>query len=295
MTGFHTFGGRPFETDDTGSLQADRSLGPHLLLFHPHPVDFTGHALQDLNRSFLIHTSGYDAEFWDDPTGMINLLHLAPFNAPVGSRESILGFSDTGDYRLHYFSERLGPVPPNLSDAGKALASVYTVRPRQARCTRVSSRACVLFPEGSVATAWHPLQAELRPGGPDLKWRNFPSFEPQEREERGLTGISPSELGNSLARVRNADPQRVEQFLVEMREEFDRVRGTKMEGEFAKSLPVLKASLPADLWQRHFGDIAPPPAGRSRRWWLWVAISAIVALIAGATFWFFRRPRARIA
>lgn len=295
VTGFHTFGGRPFETDEAGSLQADRSLGPHLLLFHPHPVDFTGHSLQDLNRSFLMHTSGYDAELLDDPTGMINLLHLAPFNAPIGSRPRIIGFSDKADYRLHYFIERLGPVPPNLSDAGKALALVYTVRPRQARCTRVSNRACVLFPEGSVATAWHPLQAELRPGGPDLRWRDFPSFEPQELEEWGFTGISPSELGKSLARMRNADPQRVEQSFVEMREEFDRVRGTKMEGEFAKSLPVLKASVPADLWQRHFGNIAPPHPGRPRRGWLWVAISAIVALIAVATFWFFRRPRARIA
>lgn len=126
-----------------------------------------------------------------------------------------------------------------------------------------------------------------------MAWNKFPVFEPQEAEELGLTGISASELKNSLAKARDVDPQGVEQFLVELREEFDAVRGTKMESEFAKSLPMLKASIPADLWARHFGDIDPSNGGGRSRLWLWAAIGIFLALMACAVFWFFRRARAR--
>jgi hypothetical protein len=291
VTGFHNFGGRPFETE---SPDADRSLGPHLLLFHPRPVDFPGHALEDLNRSFLIHSSGYDAELFDDPTGEVNnLIRLG--SIPATSRQNVQGFSDKGDYILHYFFEDMGTVLPNLSAAGKALASTFTVRPREARCTRVSNRGCVLFPEASVAQAWHPLLARIHPGEPALVGSDFAVFKPQEPEELGFTGMSKLELMNSLIRAKEADPQRVEQFMIELRQEFDAVRGTQMEREFAKALPVLKASLPPDLWQRHFSDIDPTRVGRSSRW-LWVIIvTAIVIILAAAAFRFFRRPSVRTA
>ena len=47
--------------------------------------------------------------------------------------------------------------------------------------------------------------------------------------------------------------------MFELREEFDEVRGTAEAKEYARALPLLETSLPADLWQLHFGDIDPTP------------------------------------
>jgi hypothetical protein len=100
------------------------------------------------------------------------------------------------------------------------------------------------------------------------------------------------EFRASLARGRNADPKRVERFLVELRQKFDqkfeKARGTRMEAEFAKALRKLKANLPADLWRLHFGDIDPTPVASSRLG-LWAAIGTIIAVIAGLVFWLLRR------
>jgi hypothetical protein len=296
VTGLHTFN-PPFQTTDLPLT--NRSLGPHLLLFHPHIVDFPGLPLEDLNRSFLIHTSGYDADpVWDDPAGAVNrILNLGALLMPVGSRWNVSSPSDAGDYFLNYFVERLGPVLPNLTATGQALVSTYSLHPHEARCTGVSrSGACVLFPERiDVVKPWHPLLARLHPKGPELNWRDFPAYKPQEPEELGFTGMSFPEFRASLARGRNADPKRVERFLVQLRQKFDqkfeKARGTRMEAEFAKALRKLKANLPADLWQLHFGDI-DPTAVASSRLRLWAAIGAIIALMAGLAFWFFRRKTA---
>lgn len=262
VTGLQTFDDRPFETE---SPYADRGLGPHVLLFHPRFVDFPGLPGEDLNRSLLIHSSGYDAELDDDPTGVVNhILNVGAWSAPIGWRHNAWMISDTGDYFLNYFVERLGPVSPNLTAAGQALVAAYSLRPAQARCS--GTPACVLFPERNVETAWHPIQARLGLRDAELDWRDFPSFEPQEPEELGFTGISFGALGASLARTRAIDPRRAERFFVELRQQFDGVRGTAMFGEFGKSLPGLEAALPADLWQLHFGDIDPTPVDLAVQW-----------------------------
>jgi hypothetical protein len=176
VTGLHTFS-PPFETE---SPQTNRYLGPHLLLFHPHIVDFAGLPLEDLNRSFLIHTSGYDADpVWDDPMGAVNrILNLGALSMPVGSRWNVNSPSDAGDYSVNYFVERLGPVLPNLTATGQALVSTYSLHPHEARCTGVPpSAACVLFPERlDTAKPWHPLLARLHPKGPELNWRDFLAY-----------------------------------------------------------------------------------------------------------------------
>src|SRR5206468_2771437 len=154
----------------------------------------------------------------------------------------------------------------------------------------------VLFPERfDAAKPWHPLLARLYPKGPELNWRDFSAYKPQEPEELGFDGISFSEFRTSLVQERNADPKRVERFLVELRQTFDqkleKTRGTRMKGEFAKALLKLKANIPPDLWQRHFGDIDPTPVAPFTLM-LWAAIGATLALIAAAAFWFFRRKTA---
>jgi hypothetical protein len=286
VTGLHAFT-PPFETE---SPQANRSLGPHVQLFHPRYVDFPGSPIEDLNRSFFLHSSGYDAETWDDPTGVVNhLLYLGSWSTPIGSRQNLSMISNTGDYFLQYFVERLGPVLPNLTAAGQALASTYSLHPKEARCSRLPNGTCVLFPERFVvAMPWHPLLARLGPKTPEIDWQDFPAYEPQEPEELGFTGISFAELRASLERTRRVDPKRVEQFAVELRQQFDQVRGTRMEAEHAKALPLLKANLPADLWRRYFVDIEPTTAASSKLW-LWTAVGAFAAFLAALVSWFLRR------
>jgi hypothetical protein len=264
-----TFGGCPFETVDEGQSPpcANHSLGPHLLLFHPSPIDFPGSPLEDSNRSFLIHTSGYDAEFWDDPTGLISHIERPGTIVPIGARSNRWRLSDTGDYLLGYSLVRLGPVPASLSAAGQALASAYSVDAQGARCISQPTLSCLIFPERFFeGRPWHPLQARMNARTPALDWRDFPAFEPQEREQLGLTGMSARDLSSSLAQTRARDPQRAERFVVELRQPYNRVRGTSMAAEFAKSLPWLESGVPMDLWQRHFGDIDPTPVDLAVSW-----------------------------
>jgi hypothetical protein len=163
------------------------------------------------------------------------------------------------DYRLTNYLERLGPVGgATLTDAGRDLLEAYTIRREGARCTVVRRGLCVFLPEGE-SLPWHPLHTALDPRKPDLDWLDHPIFKPQGKEERSLTDIPLAVLGRSVASAQVRDPQRVDRFFRELREEFDAVRGTLQEGEFARALPPLEANLPAELWQFYFGDIDPTP------------------------------------
>lgn len=291
VTGLHTFN-PPFETE---SQQANRSLGSHLLLFHPHVVDFPGLPLEDLNRSFFLHSSAYDADpQWDDEVGAVNrVYYLGGVPTPIGTRTNLSFPSDQNpyDYTLQYFVERLGPVLPSLTAAGRALVSTYSLHPQQARCEPARNGACVLFPERfEVAKPWHPQVARLDQKGAALDWRNFPAFKAQEREELGFTGISFPEFRAWLLRTRSSDPKRVEQFMVDLRQQFDKVRGTRMETEdsYAKAFSKLKANIPADLWQRHFSDIGATPT-TSSKFELWLGIGALIVLVISLAFWLTRR------
>jgi subtilase family serine protease len=55
------------------------------------------------------------------------------------------------------------------------------------------------------------------------------------------------------------EPDRAQHFFTELREEFDEVRGTALESDYARALPAFEPHLPADQWQLHFGDIDPTP------------------------------------
>jgi hypothetical protein len=194
------------------------------------------------------------------------------------------------DYFLHYFVERLGPVLPSLTAAGRALVSTYSLHPRQARCAPVSNGACVLFPEQfEVTKPWHPLLARLQRKGAALDWRSFPAFKAQEREELGFTGISFPEFRAWLLQTRSSDPKRMEQFMVDLRQQFDKVRGTPMETEYAyaTALSKLKANIPPDVWQLHFGDIGPTPT-TSSKFELWLGIGALIVLVVSLAFWLMR-------
>jgi hypothetical protein len=60
--------------------------------------------------------------------------------------------------------------------------------------------------------------------------------------------------------TRARDPQRVKRVVAELRQEFDDVRGKRVESEYLRALSLLKANLPADLWKANFGDLdALPP------------------------------------
>jgi hypothetical protein len=257
--GTYTFGGRAWETE---SPFPDRSLGPHLLLFNPRfGQHFPGSPLFDLTRSLELHTSGYDEEFWDDEVGMVHtVVRPDPATLAVGERRTLTQYSSSGDYRLTYFFERLGPVAgASLTGAGRRLADAYTLG-ETGRCSPVRRNLCLLLPDvGSVVEAWDPGQEPAPPEGPDLDWSVHPVFERQEEEPWSLTGMPLETLGRAVRNGLKGDPERVRRFFVELREEFDEVRGTRMQGEYARALPAFEPHLPADLWQRYLGDIDPTP------------------------------------
>ena len=257
--GNYTFGGRPWETE---SPYADRSLGPHLLLFSPRFSQyFPGPPLVDLTQSLELHTSGYDEEFWDDEVGMVSAVSRPnPETLAVGERRTLTQYSSTGDYQLTYFYERLGPVAgANLTAAGRRLAEAYTLG-TTGRCTGVRRDLCLLLPEfGAVVSAWDPSQEPAQPDGPEFDWSAHPIFERQEPEPWSLTDMPLEILTKGVLSGLKSDPERVQRFFAELREEFDEVRGTPLESEYARALPPFEAHLPAELWQRYFGDIDATP------------------------------------
>jgi len=256
--GTYTFGGRPWETN---SPHADRSLGPHLLLFNP-PFSqyFPGSPLLDLTRSLQVHTSGYDKEFWDDAVGTVNaVVHPNVAALEVGDRSTRSQYSSTGDYKLTYFHERMGPIEgAKLTAAGRDLAAAYTLG-STGRCTSIRRALCVLLPESGVVKAWDPSQEPTRPGGPELDWFAHAIYKPQRPEPFSLTDMPLDQLERAVLATLDRDPARAQRFFDELREEFDEVRGTDMQSEYARALPAFEAHLPAEQWQLHFGDIDPTP------------------------------------
>jgi hypothetical protein len=107
--------------------------------------------------------------------------------------------------------------------------------------------------------AWDPSQEPAPPEGPDLDWSVHPIFARQEPEPWSLTDMPLDTLGRAVRAGLEGDPDRVRRFFGELREEFDEVRGTRMEGEYARALPAFEPHLPPDLWQLFFGDIDPTP------------------------------------
>src|SRR6185436_11230248 len=209
-------------------------------------------------RGLELHTSGFDEEYWDDHVGIVNAIQIPnPSGIAIGERRTLTQYSSTGDYRLNYFYERLGPVPAaNLTAAGRALADAYTLG-ATGRCTPLRRALCVLLPDTAVVEAWDPGQEPPPQDGPDLDWSVHEIFERQEPEPWSLTDMPLDVLTRGLRNELKSDPDRVGRFFTELREEFDEVRGTPLQSEYARALPPFEEHLPTEMWQRYFGDIDP--------------------------------------
>lgn len=248
--GTEDFGGRPWATESSDS---GRSLGSHLLLF---PAENPPRFSRDLSRRVYVHSSGYDDEFWDDPLGVVADLRL-PTSAVAQSPHSSL--SSQGAYALNYQVFGLGSVgPEGLTDAGFALSEQFTLRPSETGlCTPVGS-LCVLLPAfDKLSEPWHPADIRLSPGDPPLVWSEQKVFTPQRFEWH--TELTMEELRANIDKVRELYPEWAEGFVAELREEFDLVHGTPLEGDYGRALPPLEIAIPPDLWLEHFGDLDPTP------------------------------------
>jgi hypothetical protein len=264
--------GTPWQTE-SGDGHGPRSLGTHLLLFSPGPGrQFPGLPEQDLTQTASLFASGYEEDgIWSDDAlgGIPQLVRPAGLGLSVGQRQPLTANSSTGDYRLHYFIERLGPVAPaNLWPAGRDLVAAYTIKAPRPACRQTRNGTCVVFPDAEeLATAWHPLLAPVQAGTRSaLAWHDHPIYKTQEAEERSPANVPLDVLGRSLVATRAHDPQRVERFFVELREELQALRGTRRESEIAQDLPLFEANLPADLWQLHLGGIDPTPVDLALEW-----------------------------
>ena len=72
---------------------------------------------------------------------------------------------------------------------------------------------------------------------PEFDWSAHPIFERQEPEPWSLTDMPLEVLNKGVLSGLKSDPERVRRFFAELREEFDEVRGTPMESEYARALP----------------------------------------------------------
>jgi hypothetical protein len=80
-----------------------------------------------------------------------------------------------------------------------------------------------------------------------------------------------------------------------LREEVDRILAEPGDPDVYNSMRLLESGLPADLWERHFGDIDVSALGPPRNilvpwWWLLILLAGMLLVVHAARSW--RRPAA---
>lgn len=272
--------GYSFSTGSTFRL--DDRLGPDLLRY-PDRYDL---CLPKDDR-IIIHTTGFEDEeatLCQDDLGTAYREHSPP---PEPMEESIdnecertvllsssditgstvgeifsfdLIYSDCGHYTLSYEILPLGPVGgAELSEEALWLYNRYKIDP---------DRLGIIYPPLPVRPISNdPQDMVIQPKSSNTT--SLPSFSfsrawvlrPQSREAGSLTGISIADFYNKITTERQIDPAKVDNALAGLREDIYPVNNPPTELEFYyNDLPFLRAALPDDLWQRHFGDIMTPPA-----------------------------------
>lgn len=252
-----TFGGRRWSTGKPGT---DRDLGPDLLLFDP---------IRFPEQRIHLVASGYE---YDGAVRIQDKLELvaaaitphetvfSAVNVCKGNRSNNpLEDQTCGFYRLYYEIDDLGPVGGALlSQEALDLIAAYANPDCPSGDDVCAPISPTDLPPRVVDPLWYPGDTAPDPNAPPFSVLETRLFELQEVEEQSLTHATANLI---FAKVTEADPVKSDDAMRQLRELIDAER--LVLPEVLLDVQALRTALPAELWQRHFGDLPRPasPAG----------------------------------
>jgi hypothetical protein len=265
--GMERFGGDPWKT---GDLSAPHTLGSDVVLFP--------------GQRLFGHSSGYESDPLMEPNAIGHTYVYLPQEPGRYTARS-----DKDVYTLHLAVDE-GPEirPARLSFRGRRIHEGYLIRPNDSRPT---------LPPFSVQDLDFNLsdQLALPVGTPPFNLADSSRFSTAQSETLSLMGISAADFETRLAEAREHEPEALDAAFVELREEVDRILTEPGDPDVYNSMRLLESGLPADLWERHFGDIDVSALGPPRNilvpwWWLLILLAGMLLVVHAARSW--RRPAA---
>jgi hypothetical protein len=244
VTGVMTFGGRPWSTGPNGSVGSDRWLGPDPLLFP--------------GQQLHIHTSGYEADsLVDDDTGTVDR-SMVP-GTQIFTAQSLCAESEPEiEYVLQSgcasyiatFAVTEVPSPkPVLSPGALTLYNSYALGSPGGTLGDQLCSICdsVLASASQFARVAPPKAIELR---------EVVGYE-SEREQHVITEVLPAVFTAKLAATRLNEPDKLNTFFVELREELAALLATGRAAEVRGDMEAMQPLFPADLWAANLQSLVP--------------------------------------
>lgn len=235
--GRETFDDRPFSTTNANPA---RTLGADLQLFP--------------RQLIWVHSSGFeDDALWSDNTG--HVYDLKPqreerYSPKSRCKPSVLPPSGCGSYTLEYRVMDRGPFgPARLTAKGQALFDAFTIRLPQAPGARA-------YPSVALRDYNHPSQVVVAADAPEVRLSEASFFASQGAEPQSISDISAGEWRASIRELQQRGPERLDQFLGELREELSGMFARSGREDLQESFAVLQDHLPPSLWETHFQDLA---------------------------------------
>jgi hypothetical protein len=245
VTGVMTFGGRPWSTGPNGSVGADRWLGPDPLLFP--------------GQRLHIHTSGYEADSMvDDDTGTVDRSTMP--GTQIFTAQSLCAESDPEiDYVLQsgcasyiatFAMAEVASANPVLSPGALELYNAYALGSPGGTLGGQLCSLCdpVLASASSFARLAPPRAVELR---------EVVGYE-SEREQHVITEALPAVFSAKLTATRASEPEKLNGFLVELRDELALLLATGRAPEIRGDMEAMQPLFPADLWAANIQSLVPP-------------------------------------
>jgi hypothetical protein len=245
VTGVMTFGGRPWSTGPTGTVGSDRWLGPDPLLFP--------------GQRLHIHTSGYEADSMvDDDTGTVDR-SMVP-GTQILTAQSLCAESDPEiDYVLQsgcasyiatFAIAEVASPNPVLTPGALTLYNSYALGSPGGTlgdqlCTLCDS---VLASASQFARVAPPRAIELR---------EVVGYE-SEREQHVITEALPAVFTAKLAATRASEPDKLNTFLVELRDELATLLATNRAAEIRGDMEAMRPLFPPDMWAANIQSLNPP-------------------------------------
>ncbi len=245
VTGVMNFGGRPWSTGPSGSVGSDRWLGPDPLLFP--------------GQRLHIHTSGYEADsIVDDDTGTVDRSMVPGTQILVA--QSLCAESDPEiDYVLQsgcasyiatFVVAEVASLKPVLSPGALALYNTYALgSPGGTLGDQLCSICDPVLASASLFARVAPPKA--------IELREVVGYE-SEREQHVITEALPAVFTAKLAATRASEPEKLNTFLVELREELATLLATGRAAEIRGDMEAMQQLFPADLWAANIQSLVPP-------------------------------------
>lgn len=230
--GLEDFNGRPWETD---SPSGDRRFGPDLRLFP--------------GQKILLHSGGFEEDWiWTDGTGTVTqALEQTARSYSIQSYCRSSHTSGCGSYDLNF--EVLGgaPVTAELTPAGQALHDAYEVSASDV------THAMPLPP--IQPTVDLPSEIVVEPGHRPVTVA-LETYFPAPEFENSLADIDDEVFSQQLERLAQEEPERLVEFLQDLRGEADEAFESIDEDEVLIGLAHLRDFVDPGLWNEIFGDLA---------------------------------------